>query len=324
MRTRITELFGVKYPVICGGMLWLSTPEFCAAISNAGGLGNITACNYNSGEELRAAIQKARELTDKPFGINITLFPSMRLTEEVFDDFFRVCVEEKVNVIEVSGSPAVKYLDMCQKAGIKMMHKVGAVRHALNIERYGYDAVIALGFEAGGHPLSDDVATTVLLPRIVESVKIPVISAGGIVDGRSMAAALCLGAEGVLMGTRFIATKECQVHSHIWEELIKREEHETAMVCKTINLQGRALKNELTLQILELEEKGVDLAELVSLMSGQRSLKAWQTGDVDNAPLMVGQSVGLIKEIPTCAEMIQTMVNDARDILKKNLARFEN
>lgn len=323
MKTRITELFGIEYPVICGGMLWLATPEFCAAISNAGGLGNVTACNYNSGEELRSAIQRARELTDKPFGVNISLFPSMRLTEEVFDDFFRVCVEEKVKVIEVSGRPAVKYLDMCQKAGIKMMHKVGAVRHALNIERYGYDAVIALGFEAGGHPLSDDVASTILLPRIVESVKIPVISAGGIVDGRGLAAALCLGAEGVLMGTRFIATRECQVHSRIWEELAKREEHETALVCKSINLQGRALKNDLTLQILELEEKGIELADLVPLMSGQRSLKAWQTGDVDNAPLMVGQSVGLIKEIFTCAELIPTMAKDARTILEKNLKRFE-
>ncbi|NLA05715.1 MAG: nitronate monooxygenase [Firmicutes bacterium] len=323
MRTRITELFEIEYPVICGGMLWLATPELCAAISNAGGLGNITACNYNSGEELRAAIQRARQLTGKPFGVNISLFPSMRLTEEVFDDFFRVCAEERVKAIEVSGRPAVKYLQMCRQAGIKMMHKVGAVRHALNIERLGYDAVISLGFEAGGHPLSDDVAAMVLLPRIVESVKIPVISAGGIVDGRGLAAALTLGAEGVLMGTRFIATRECRVHSRIREELVKREEHETALVCKSINLQGRALKNELALQILELEEKGIELADLVSLMSGQRSLKAWQTGDVESAPLMVGQSVGLIKETVTCRELLQSMVKDAREILEKNLARFE-
>ena len=323
MQTRITELFEVKYPVVCGGMLWLATPELCAAISNAGGLGNITACNYNSGEELRAAIQRTRQLTGKPFGVNISLFPSMRLTEEVFDHFFKVCAEERVKVIEVSGRPAVKYLKMCRQAGIKMMHKVGAVRHALNIERLGYDAVIALGFEAGGHPLSDDVASMVLLPRIVESVKIPVISAGGIVDGRGLAAALTLGAEGVLMGTRFIATRECRVHSRIQEELVKREEHETALVCKSINLQGRALKNELALQILELEEKGIELADLVSLMSGQRSLKAWQTGDVESAPLMVGQTVGLIKETVTCRELLQAMVKDARKILEKNLARFE-
>lgn len=323
MKTKITELFGIEYPVICGGMLWLATPELCAAVSNAGGLGNITACNYNSGEELRSAIRKARRLTSRPFGINISLFPSMRLTEEVFDDFFRVCAEEEVSVIEVSGRPAVKYLDMCHQAGIKMMHKVGAVRHALNIERLGYDAVIALGFEAGGHPLDDDVAAMVLLPRIVESVKIPVISAGGIVDGRGLAAALCLGAEGVLMATRFIATRDCPVHSRIWDELVGREEHETALVCKSIKLQGRALKNDLTLRILELEEKGIELEDLVPLMSGQRSLKAWQTGDVEHAPLMVGQSVGLIKEVVACAELIQTMVKDAHTIIKNNLDKFD-
>ncbi|NMD33335.1 MAG: nitronate monooxygenase, partial [Firmicutes bacterium] len=320
MKTRITELFGIEYPIICGGMLWLATPELCAAVSNAGGLGNITACNYDSGEELRAAIHKARELTSKPISINITLLPSMRFTEEIFDDFFKVCVEEKVNVIEVSGRPAVKYLEMCQKAGIKVMHKVGALRHALNIERWGYDAVIAAGFEEGGHPLDDDVTTMVLLPRIAESVKIPVISAGGIVDGRSLAAALSLGAEGVLMATRFIATKECQVHPRIWEELIKREEHETTLICKSVGLQGRALKNELTRQILEQEKKGAKIEEIIPLLAGQRSLKAWQTGDVEDAPLMVGQSIGLIKEITTCAELLQSMVNDARAILEKNLS----
>jgi NAD(P)H-dependent flavin oxidoreductase YrpB (nitropropane dioxygenase family) len=322
MKTRITELFGIKYPIICGGMLWLATPELCAAISNAGGLGNITACNYDNGEEFRAAIHKARELTNKPIGINITLLPSMRFTEEIYDDFFKVCAEEKVTAIEVSGKPAVKYLDMCHKAGVKVMHKVGAVRHALNIERWGYDAVIAAGIEEGGHPLNDDVATMVLLPRIAESVKIPVISTGGIVDGRSLAAALSLGAEGVLMATRFIATKECAVHPRIWEELIKREEHETTLICKSIGLQGRALKNDLARQILDMEAKGAKIEELIPLLAGQRSLDAWQTGDVENAPLMVGQSIGLIKEVTTCAELIQSMVDDARAILERNLARF--
>lgn len=322
MKTRITELFGIEYPIVCGGMLWLATPELCAAISNAGGLGNITACNYNSGEELRAAIHKTRELTNKPIGINITLLPSMRFTEEIYDDFFRVCTEERVAAIEVSGKPAVKYLNMCHKAEVKVMHKVGAVRHALNIERYGYDAVIAAGIEEGGHPLNDDVTTMVLLPRIAESVKIPVISTGGIVDGRSLAAALSLGAEGVLMATRFIATRECSVHPRIWDELIQREEHETTLICKSIGLQGRALKNDLTRQILDMENKGAKIEELIPLLAGQRSLNAWQTGDVENAPLMVGQSIGLVKQVTTCHKLIQTMVNDARAILERNLARF--
>ncbi len=322
MKTRITELFGIEYPIICGGMLWLSTPELCAAISNAGGLGNITACNYDTGEQLREAIQKARQLTSKPIGVNITLLPSMRFTEEIFDDFFQVCADEKVEGIEVSGKPAIKYLDMLHKNGVKVMHKVGAVRHALNIERFGYDAVIAAGIEEGGHPLSDDVTTMVLTPRIVESVKIPVITTGGIADGRGLAAALALGAEGVLMATRFIATKECAVHNKVYEELINRQEHETTLICKSVGLQGRALKNQLAQQVLDLEEKGGKLEEMIPLLSGQRAKDAWSTGDVDNAALMVGQSIGLVKEVTTCQELITSMVNEAEAIFRNNLARF--
>ena len=322
MKTRITDLFGIEYPIICGGMLWLAVPELCAAISNAGGLGNITACNYDTGEDLREAIQQTRQLTSKPIGVNITLMPAMRFSEESFDDFFRVCAEEKIEVIEVSGRPAVKYLDMLHKAGVKVMHKVGAVRHAKNIERYGYDAVIAAGIEEGGHPLNDDVTTMVLLPRIVESVKIPVISTGGIADGRGLAAALSLGAEGVLMATRFIATKECAVHPNIWQELIDRQENDTTLICKTLGLQGRALKNDLTQQVLDLEEEGTNLEQIIPLLSGQKSKAAWVNGDASSATLMVGQSIGLVKEVTTCEELIQSMVKEARDILTAKLACF--
>lgn len=322
MKTRITDLFGIEYPIICGGMLWLATPELCAAISNAGALGNITACNYDSGEDLREAIQKARQLTSKPIGINITLLPSMRFTEAIFDDFFRVCAEEKVAAIEVSGKPAVKYLDLLHKAGVKVMHKVGAVRHAKNIERYGYDAVIAAGIEEGGHPLNDDVTLMVLLPRIAESIKIPVIATGGIADGRGLAAALSLGAEGVLMATRFIATKECAVHPRIYEELIKRQENETTLICKSVGLQGRALKNQLAEQVLELESQGAGLPELIPLLSGQRVKEAWKSGDTDSAAIMVGQSVGLVKEVTTCEELVQSMVREARAVMERNLAKF--
>ncbi|NLJ73149.1 MAG: nitronate monooxygenase [Syntrophomonadaceae bacterium] len=322
MKTRITELFGIEYPIICGGMLWLATPELCAAISNAGGLGNITAANYDTAEDFRAGIHRARELTNKPIGINITLLPSMRFTEETFDEFFKVCAEEKVEAIEVSGKPAVKYLDMLHKAGVKVMHKVGAVRHALNIEKYGYDAVISAGIEEGGHPLSDDVTTMVLLPRIVESVKIPVICTGGIADGRTMAAAMMLGAEGVLMATRFIATKECDVHENVYAEMINRQEHETTLICKSVGLQGRALKNKLTEQILDLEEKGGTIEEMIPLLSGKRAKEAWQTGVTDEAAIMVGQSIGLIKEVMTCEALIQSMVKDAKAEIEKKLAMF--
>jgi len=255
-------MLGIKYPIICGGMLWLCKPELCAAISNAGGLGNLTAGNYDSGEEFQAAVRRTKELTDKPFGVNISLLPSFRITEQTYDDYFRICCEEKVAAIEVSGSFATKYLDMVKEAGVKIFHKVGAVRHAVKIEKLGYDGVFAAGFEEGGHPLSDDVTTMVLVPRMVESVKIPVIATGGIADGRGLAAALCLGAEGIMMASRFINTSECQVHQNIKDELIKRQENDTTLIGKSFNLQGRALKNQLTSMILEKEAAGESLQEV--------------------------------------------------------------
>ncbi len=323
MKTRITELFGIKYPIVCGGMFWLCEPELCAAISNAGALGNITALRYETKDELRGAIRRARELTDKPFGINITLLPSMRITPETYDEFFGVCAEEKVTAIEVSGAPATKYIDMLHKAGVKVMHKVGAVRHAKNIERFGYDAVIAAGIEEGGHPLDDDVATTVLTPRIAEAVKIPVITTGGIADGRGLAAALALGADGVLMASRFMATRECSVHPKIKEELINRQEHETTLICKSLRLQGRGLKTRLVQQILDVEARKGGIEELVPLLTGTRIPEACVSGDVEGAVWYVGQSIGLIKEIVSCKELIEGMVKEAEEILKKTLAKFQ-
>ncbi len=323
MKTGITDLFGIKYPVVCGGMLWLCKPRLCAAISEAGGLGNITAANYNTGEELRAAVREVRKVTDKPFGVNITLLPSFRITPETYDDFFKVCCEERVTAIEVSGAPAKKYIGLVHEAGIKIMHKVGAVRHALNIERLGYDAVIAAGIEEGGHPLNDDVTTMVLAPRIVESVKIPVLAAGGIADGRGLAAALTLGAEGVLMATRFIAVEECKVHPEIKAEIIRRQEQDTTLICKTLHLQGRALKNDLVSRILEVEQCGGGMDELMPLLTGQRVKDAWGTGDVNEAAFMVGQSIGLIKEVVTCRELLDRMVKEAEEILVENLAKFQ-
>ncbi len=321
MQTRMTEVFGIKYPIMCGGMLWLCKPELCAAISNAGGLGNITAANYDSGKEFREAIRLTKKLTDRPFGVNITLMPAFRISEKTYDDYFQVCCEEKVAAIEVSGKPAVKYLDMVHKAGIRIMHKVGAVRHAVNCEKLGYDAVIAAGIEEGGHPLNDDVSSMVLTPRIAENVEIPVITTGGIADGRGLAAALALGADGVMMATRFIATRECLVHQNIKDEIIRRQEYDTTLITKSIGMQGRALKNALVDEILDIEAHG-NTVELWPLLSGQRVKQAWQSGDVDSAAFYVGQSIGLIKDVPSCAQLLDSMAAQAEQIIRGNLAKF--
>ena len=321
-KTKITEMFGVKYPVICGAMMWLCTPKLCAAISNAGGIGNITAGNYNTEDEFRNAIRETRKLTDGPFTVGITILPSVRISPEHHKMYVKICAEERVAGIEVSGTPldrgiGPEAIDTLKKAGVKLFHKVGAVRHALHAEKAGYDGIYAAGIEEGGHPLNDDVTTMILTPRIVDSVKIPVVTVGGIADGRSIAAALMLGAEGVMMASRFVATKECLCHDKIKEELVNRQEFETTLFGKSIGLQGRALKNKNIADILAIEARGGGLEELIPLMGGERINQSWKTGDVDYAPLMVGQSIGLIHDVPTIKELLDRMAREALDQLEK-------
>ncbi|MCX5849302.1 MAG: nitronate monooxygenase [Deltaproteobacteria bacterium] len=329
MKTAITEMFGVKYPIICGAMMWICKPNFCAAISNAGGLGNLTAGNYSTEDDFRDAIRQTRKLTDKPFMVNVTALPSVHITVDHHKMFLRVCLEEKVAGLEISGTPLDKivdqnFIDSLKKAGVKLFHKVGSVRHAVHAEKIGYDGIYAAGIEEGGHPLNDDVTSMVLTPRIAETVKIPVVTVGGIADGRTFAAALALGAQGIMMATRFVATQECEVHDNIKQELIKRQEYETALICKSIGLQGRAIKNKIVEEVLAVEAKGGGLETLIPLIAGEKVKAAWKFGDVDSAPMMMGQSVGLVKDVPTCKELIERIVVEAKadiervsNILKK-------
>jgi nitronate monooxygenase len=321
----MTELLGIKHPVMCGGMMWLAKPELCAAISNAGGLGNLTAGNYDSKEEFRLAIKETRRLTDNPFCVNITFMPSVRITADLLRDYFDACCEEGVTALEISGTPIDRQLgpDAVAKAkasDVKLIHKLGSVRHAKHAESVGYDAVIAAGIEEGGHPLNDDVTTMVLTPRISETVGIPVITAGGIADGRGLAAALVLGGEGVMMASRFIATKDCLANDLIKEELTHRQEYETTLICKTLGLQMRCLKNVIAQQVLDVEAGQGTFEDVLPFMVGERSKEAWQTGDVDMAPLAVGQSIGLINDVPTCAELLDGMVKQAEEILDRSHA----
>ncbi len=317
MKTAITEMFGIKYPIICGAMMWLCKPQLCAAISNAGAMGNLTAGNYPTEEEFRDAIRTTRKLTDKPFMVNVTILPSVHITPEHYKMYLKVCAEERVAGLEISGTPLDKavgkeFIDMLKKAEVKLFHKVGSVRHAVHAEKIGYDGIYAAGIEEGGHPLNDDVTTMLLTPRIADTVKIPVVTVGGIADGRTMAAALALGAQGVMMATRFAATKECEVHDNIKKELVNRQEFETALICKTIGLQGRAIRNRVVEEVLSLEAKGCGFEDLIPLISGKRVKEAWDSGDVDDAPMMMGQSVGLINDIPSCKQLIDRMVEEAR------------
>ncbi|HSV96813.1 MAG TPA: nitronate monooxygenase family protein [Spirochaetota bacterium] len=322
MKTAITEMFGVKYPIICGAMQWLCKPVLCAAISNAGGLGNLTAGNYETEDDFRNAIRETRKLTDRPFIVGLTILPSVRITAEHHQMYLKICAEEKIAGIEVSGAPidrvsGPEMIDMLKKAGVRLFHKVGSVRHAKHAEKAGYDGIYAAGIEEGGHPLNDDVTTMVLTPRIVESVKIPVVTVGGIANGKTMAAALALGAQGVMMASRFMATKECVVHDNIKQEIVKRQENETTLICKSLHLQGRALKNQVVAEICKIEESGGKFEDLYPLIAGERMKRAWEDGDVEVAPMMVGQSIGLINDVVTCKELLDRMVREAQEALSK-------
>jgi len=320
MKTRMTELFGIKHPIMCGGMMWLCKPDLCAAISNAGALGNITAANYNTGEELRTAIKETREKTDKPFSVNLSLLPSFRITREMYLEWFNACLSEKVAAFEISGTPVDKFFgpDAIKRghdAGVKFIHKLGSVRHAVHADHAGYDAVIAAGVEEGGHPLMDDVTTMVLTPRMSETVKIPVITTGGIADGRSLAAALVLGAEGVMMASRFMATTECRMNQKVKDELVRRQEFDTMLYGKTLEFQGRAMKNQVLTQIQDMEAKHATLNELAPFLSGLRQTAIWDEGDIEAGLVPVGQSIGLIHDVVSCKELVERMVKQAEALL---------
>ena len=319
MKTRVTELFGIEAPIICGGMLWVTDPKLCAAISEAGGLGCLTADQYLSGRELQDAIREVKALTDKPFGVNITLMKSFRITQETFMDFFKVCAEEKVANIEVSGLFATDFIPLLHAAGVRITHKVGAVRHAVKIEKLGYDAVIVAGVEEGGHPLADNVATSVLLPKVAESVSIPVIATGGMVDGKSLASALCLGADGIMMATRFLASEECWVHENIKNWILDLNETDTELFCHT-TLQARGVKNSVLQKVNELERSGADQSEIVRAVSGKKLRQALTDGDTEGAAFLFGQSIGRIHEVKSCRAIIEDTVAEAEATLREKAA----
>jgi len=314
-KTRITELFGIKYPIICGGMHLLSRAELVAAVSNAGGLGILASTTFATKEELQEEIRKTKSLTDKPFGVNLNLFPMMRQrsVEEDIDLF----IDEGVEIIESSGASPEPYVPRLKEAGIKIMHKVPGVRFAQKAERVGADAVAIVGFECAGHPGMDDVTSLILVPLTVDAVKIPVVAGGGFCDARSFVAALALGADGVVMGTRFVATHECIAHPKIKEWLVKAKETDTTLIDRSIGLPMRVIKNEPAEKALEMDKRGASLEELLTVISGELGRKAWLEGDVDAGVVSLGMAVGRIHEILSVKEVIDDIIEEAKDICKR-------
>ncbi len=315
-KTRVTELFGIQYPILQGGMARASNPELVAAVSNAGGLGILVSATYGSKEALRTDIRKTKSLTRKPFGVNLSFFPSSRPIPN--DEYVQVIIEEKVAMVETSGFRApTEFVKPLHDGGVKIMHKCAAVRHAETAEKIGADAVAVVGFENGGAMGMDDVTTMIMVPLTVDLVKIPVLAGGGIGDGRGFAAALALGAEGVVVGTRFMATHECDLHPKFKDWLIRSTERDTLPIQRSMRNTHRALRNKVAEKVLEMENKGAPLEEILKVLAGDRSADAMHGGNLDGGIGLSGQVVGLIHEIKSVKEVIDEMVSGAEKFQKR-------
>lgn len=317
MKNRVTELLGIRYPIIQGGMQWVGKAELVAAVSNAGGLGIITALTQPTPEDLAREIQRTRALTNQPFGVNLTLLPTLK--PPPYADYVQVILDQGVKIIETAGNSPKAFIPALKAHGVVIVHKCTTVRHALSAERDGVDMVSIDGFECAGHPGEDDVPGLVLIPLATQALKIPVVASGGIADGRGMAAALALGAEGVNMGTRFFATREAPVHDNIKQALVAASERDTRLMLRSFRNTTRVLRNAVSEAVLARERQpgGCAFEEVRSWVAGTRGRDAMQSGDVDAGVIAAGQVVGLIHDIPTCAELIERMVSECRAQLQQ-------
>ncbi|WP_420473621.1 NAD(P)H-dependent flavin oxidoreductase [Noviherbaspirillum sp. ST9] len=316
MKTRVTEMLGIRYPIIQGGMQWVGRAELASAVSNAGGLGILTALTQESPEALAREIRRCREMTDKPFGVNLTILPSVK--PPPYAEYVETIIESGIKVVETAGNSPKDFIARFKENGIRIVHKCTSVRHALSAERNGVDIISIDGFECAGHPGEDDVGGLVLIPIAARKLKIPVIASGGIGDGWGLAGALALGAEGVNMGTRFCAVKEAPLHDNIKQALVRASERDTNLIFRTLHNTGRVLKTSISDEVVSMERRpgGCTFEEIRPLVSGQRGRAALETGDMDAGLVWAGEVVGLIDDIPTCAELIERMVSECRTRLQ--------
>ncbi|HIV73130.1 MAG TPA: nitronate monooxygenase family protein [Candidatus Aquabacterium excrementipullorum] len=316
MKTRVSESLGIAYPIIQGGMMWVGLAELAAAVSNAGGLGILTALTQPTPDALRSEIERCRAMTSKPFGVNLTILPTV--TPPPYAEYVSAIIDSGVKVVETAGNSPKEFIERFKAAGVTIVHKCTTVRHALSAERNGVDMVSIDGLECAGHPGEDDVGGLVLIPSAARQLKIPVIASGGIADGRGMAAALALGAEGVNMGTRFCVTQEAPIHDDIKQALVRGSERDTALIFRTLKNTARVFRNAIADEVLSMErrEGGCTFEEIRPLVSGQRGRAALASGVVDGGIVSAGQCIGLIDDVPTCAVLLERMVAQCRERLE--------
>ena len=320
MKTRITELLGIQYPIVQGGMMWVGRAELASAVSNAGGLGILTGLTQPTPKALSKEIERCQGMTDKPFGVNLTILPAIK--PPPYELYAQAIIDSGVKIVETAGSNPEPFLPAFKDAGIKVIHKCTSVRHALKAEKIGCDAVSVDGFECAGHPGEDDVTNLVLLPAAARKLSIPMLASGGIGTGTQLAAALALGADGINMGSRFVATKEAPVHENMKHAMVEADERSTTLIFRTLRNTARVFKNSIAEKVIEIESQPGDtnFSDVQQYVSGARGReRCIEAGDLDDGIWTVGPVMGLIDDIPTCEELINRMVGEAKDSLNNRL-----
>jgi|TARA_B100001123_G_scaffold117997_1_gene137280 nitronate monooxygenase len=318
LKTRITELFGIKHPVIQGGMQWVGFAGLVSAVSNAGALGILTALSQPTPEDLVKEIEKTKEMTDQPFGVNLTILPT--INPPPYEEFAQAIVGSGVKIVETAGRSPEPFMELFNEYDVKVIHKCTSVRHALKAQAVGVSAVTIDGFECAGHPGEDDIPSLVLLPQAVEALDVPVAGCGGFSDGKSLVAALALGGEAIVMGTRFMATKEAGVHQNVKDKMTEADELSTNLMFRTMHNTARVFKNSVSNEVVEIESTGkATFEDVKDLVAGQRGRVVFEEGDLEHGIWSAGISVARVKDIPTCEEMVSRLVTDAKNIIDDRL-----
>lgn len=320
LKTELTDFFGIERPIVQGGLMWIARAELVSAVANAGGMGFMTALTFPDPEDLRREIRRCREITDRPFGVNLTFLPTFRPPD--YPDYIKVCSQEGIKFIETAGRNPEPYMPQLKSAGMRVIHKCTSVRHAVKAEKIGCHAVSIDGFEAAGHPGEDDVTSLILVPLTRDAVKIPIIASGGFADGRGLVAALALGADGMNMGTRFVATREAPVHPNVKQALIQGSERDTRLIMRSLRNTERVLHNSVSDRVLEIEQRGnTKIEDLIPYVSGLAGKEMLDDGDMEKGTLAAGQSVGFIRDIPTCRELLDRIMIQAEDIINSRFCQ---
>lgn len=316
--TKFTEAFGVEHPIAQGGMQWVGRAELVAAVANAGALGFLTALTQPTPADLAREIDKTRELTDKPFGVNLTILPS--INPPPYDEYRQVIVDAGIKIVETAGSNPAPHLPMFHDNGIKVLHKCTSVRHAVKAQSLGVDGISIDGFECAGHPGEDDIPGLVLIPAAAKEIEIPMVASGGFADARGLVAALALGADGINMGTRFMCTVESCIHDNVKQAIVDGTERDTELIFRTLHNTARVASNTVSREVVDILNQGGQFDAVQDLVAGSRGRKVFDDGDLEAGIWSVGTVMGLIHDVPTCGDLVSRIVSEAEQIITGRLS----